>query len=165
MRSFIIFHDFQRFSGFRLRDESWCCHRICHRFCHTIYGRIWGRIWGRFSHTFCHRLTPPSPPHFTLPPLLPPPCCWKEGFQYLVSNSCSCSFSLAKPRGSLPRWSLEYLVSAKSTLGQHSTKDVSVPGSSQNTTHNMMAYAQLLVHQTGIGKSTLPPRAFMHSWI
>ena len=85
-------------------------------------------------------------------------CCWKEGFQYLVSNSCSCSFSLAKPRGSLPRWSLEYLVSAKSTLGQHSTKDVSVPGSSQNTTHNMMAYAQLLVHQTGIGKSTLPPR-------
>ena len=49
---FIIFSDFQRFSGFRLRDESWDCHRFCHRFCHTFCSTFGPGFWGRYAPHF-----------------------------------------------------------------------------------------------------------------
>ena len=47
----------------------------------------------------------------------PIPAVAGKRLQNLDSISCSSSLSLAKPRGSFPRWSLKYLVCAKSALG------------------------------------------------
>ena len=56
------------FLRFRLRDESWNCHRFCPGFC----PRFCPRFWGRLGPPFC-RISSPRPPTPAKPSQKEPP--------------------------------------------------------------------------------------------